>query len=268
MFNLPHLSLASARSLLPEAVAGLVPKPAAEVGWIVDADQAGFIWDAPSRLRSETSPGPRHAKSVAGCPAVVDFEARHFVVPCPVTARLRMTIDKATGEAAVANADGDRSQIRTKALGEMIKRVPAKEWRHPSRPIIQIVTPYVFLSDDPVTISQTPPFGHFVRESWPGLMIGGRFPTDVWPRHLMWAFEWHDLDRELVLTRGEPWFYTMFETADPSRHVRLVEAERTAELKAYMSGLKGVTNYVNRTFSLFATARARRPRKLLVRKGA
>jgi hypothetical protein len=107
-----------------------------------------------------------------------------------------------------------------------------------------------------------------MRDPWPGLMIGGRFPIDVWPRHLMWAFEWHDLDRELVLTRGAPWFYAMFETADPSRHVRLVEAERTAELKAYMAGLKGVTNYVNRTFSLFATARARRPRKLLVRKVA
>ena len=46
-----------------------------EVGWIVDADRAGFIWDAPTRLRTEAAEGLRHAKSVAACPAVIDFEA-------------------------------------------------------------------------------------------------------------------------------------------------------------------------------------------------
>lgn len=266
MFGLHNLSLASARAVLPEMGKNLMPRAATEVGWLVDADQAGFIWDAPTRVRTGTAEGARHAKSVAACPAVIDFEARHFVVPCPITARLKMTIDLATGEAAVANAAGDQSPIRSKALGDMVKRVPAKEWRHPSRPIIQIVTPYVFLSDDPVTMSQTPPFGHFSRDPWPGLMIGGRFPIDVWPRPLMWAFEWHDLDRELVLTRGNPWFYVTFETVDPSRQVRLMEAEHTPALKEYMGGLRSVTNYVNRTFSLFATARARRPGKLLVKK--
>jgi hypothetical protein len=33
-----------------------------------------------------------------------------------------------------------------------------------------------------------------------------------------------------------------------------------------VSGTAAVTNYVNRTFSLFATARERRPEKLLVAK--
>jgi hypothetical protein len=265
MFGLPNVSLASARALLPAFASDLMPSPATEVGWLVDADHAGFIWDAPTRVRTGAAEGPRHAKSVAACPAVIDFEARHFAVPCPITARLKMTIDPNTGEAAVANAAGDQSPIRSKSLGDMVKRVAAKEWRHPARPIIQIVTPYVFLSDDAVTMSQTPPFGHFSRDQLPGVMIGGRFPIDVWPRHLMWAFEWHDLDRELVLTRGAPWFYVSFETGDPSRQVRLIEAERTPALQEYMSGLRSVTNYVNRTFSLFATARARRPAALLVK---
>jgi hypothetical protein len=57
-----------------------------------------------------------------------------------------------------------------------------------------------------------------------------------------------------------------FETEDPSRPVRLIEAERTPELSAYMEGLAGVTNYVRRTYSLFATARERRPSRLLVRR--
>jgi hypothetical protein len=83
---------------------------------------------------------------------------------------------------------------------------------------------------------------------------------------MMWAFEWYDTSRELSLRRGEPWFYVRFETHDPSRPVRLLEADNTPELKQYLAGLSTVTNYVNRTFSLFETAKARRPKTLLVPK--
>jgi hypothetical protein len=94
-------------------------------------------------------------------------------------------------------------------------------------------------------------------------MIGGRFPIHVWPRELVWAFEWHDTSQDLIIRRGDPWFYLNFETEDPSRHVRLVEAQMTGPLRDYTNGMRGVTNYVGRTFSLFATARTRRPRTLL-----
>jgi hypothetical protein len=83
---------------------------------------------------------------------------------------------------------------------------------------------------------------------------------------MMWAFEWYDTSKELVLRRGEPWFYVRFETEDPSRPVRLIEAEMTPALEEYAAGAFAVTNYVNRTFSLFNTARERRPEKLLVPK--
>ncbi len=255
---------ASARALLPSELSmAEVVRPSIDVGWIIDTDHAGFIWEAPSRLRTNLTAGPRHAKSVSACPAVIDLEARHFVVPCPINARLKVIIDPVTGEAAVANVAGDQSSIRSKALGDMVKRVPAKEWRHPRRPILQFVTPYVFLADSPVHMRQVPPFNHFAARRCPGLMIGGRFPIDVWPRHLMWAFEWHDLDQELVLQRGDPWFYVSFETADPCRHVRMMEAESTPKLIEYMKGTRSVSNYVNQTFSLFKTARSRRPKKLL-----
>ena len=69
-----------------------------------------------------------------------------------------------------------------------------------------------------------------------------------------------------MIKRGDPWFYVRFETHDPTRPVRLIEAEMTPQLKEYMGGLSAVTNYVNRTFSLFDTAKARRPKTLLVPK--
>jgi hypothetical protein len=83
----------------------------------------------------------------------------------------------------------------------------------------------------------------------------------------MWAFEWHEPAKDLVLRRGEPLFYVQFEGTDPARPVQVVEAERTAELQAYMETLSGVVNYVNQTFSLFKAAEAARPKKLLVPKG-
>ncbi|WP_340302894.1 hypothetical protein [Roseobacter sp. HKCCD7870] len=79
----------------------------------------------------------------------------------------------------------------------------------------------------------------------------------------MWAFEWHQTEKDLVLRRGEPLFYVQFETHDPARAVQLVEAACTAELMGYMNELAAVTNYVNQTFSLFEAAERLLPAKLL-----
>jgi hypothetical protein len=48
--------------------------------------------------------------------------------------------------------------------------------------------------------------------------------------------------------------------------VRLIEAELTPALREYTDAIRGVTNYVGRTFSLFGAAKARRPAKLLTAK--
>jgi hypothetical protein len=40
----------------------------------------------------------------------------------------------------------------------------------------------------------------------------------------------------------------------------------TEQLRSYANGMRGVSNYVSRTFSLFKTATARRPQTLLVPK--
>jgi len=236
-----------------------------EVGWLLDAEEGSFIWSAPTRLNSDRPPA-RHAKSASLCPAVIEHEARFFVVPCPISVKLKLTIVPQTGEAALVNAAGDKSEIRSKTLVKMINVVASKEWRHPDRPIIQISTPYVFLADEPVYMSLLPPFNYFRAQRLPGQLVSGRLPIHIWPRQMLWAFEWVDISQELHLERGEPWFYVHFETHHPERQVRLVEAELTPHLKEYMQGVRGVTNYVNRTFSLFKIASQRRPRQLLSKK--
>jgi hypothetical protein len=234
-----------------------------EVGWFLDNSSAQFIWDAPRRV-TRARPERRHAKSLSQCPAVTDMDARLFEVRCPIDLAIGFKLED--DKPVLRNLAGDQSTIRSKHLNQMLALVDRKEWADPQRPVLQIPTPYVFVADEPVFVNQLPPFYHYRREPWPGVLVGGRFPIDVWPRQLMWAIEWHDLNRPLVLRRGEPWFYVRFEHFDPARAIRMVEAEVTGELREYMRGLSGVANYVNQTFKLFDIARERRPARLLTPK--
>jgi len=239
------------------------PEPAESrtytVGWLLNTDNASIVWDTPRPVRIESqSSDPR---SVGQCPSVLDFDRRQFVVNCPIDVHLRMNLT-ATGM-DITNVLADKSPIRADALQRWIVFQPRHEWRHPNRPVLQMLTPYVFVTDDPFYINQSPPILHYWGDTRPGIQISGRFPIDIWPRALQWAFEWHDTTKDLVLRRGEPLFYVRFEGPDPAAHVRLVEARKTPELESYMASITGVTEIVGQTYSLFKTARERRPAKLL-----
>ena len=238
-------------------------KPAIEVGWVLDAPKAGFIWEGPRKL-TRLSGRTQHAKGVSLCPAANDHDSRIWEIPCPIDINIRFVMQD--GKIGIVTLDGDDASIRSKHLNQLCVIVDRKEWRHPDRPLIQFVTPYSFVSDAPVYVTQQPPYYHYPATPWPGILIGGRFPIDVWPRGLVWAFEWFDISKPITIKRGDPWFYVTFETEDPSRRIRLIEAEMTPELREYTNGLAGVTNYVNQTYDLFETARSRRPATLLVPK--
>ena len=232
------------------------------VGWLLKTDEASIIWDTPRPVRVDAqSNDPR---SVAQCPSVLDFDRRHFVVNCPIDVHLRLKLT-ATGM-DITNVLADKSPIRAEALQRWIVFQPRHEWRNPQRPVLQMLTSYVFVSDDPVYVNQYPPIFHYAGDNRPGVQIGGRFPIDIWPRALMWAFEWHDTTKDLILRRGEPLFTVRFEGPDPSANVRLVEAAKTPELESYMTSITGVTEIVGQTYSLFKNARERRPERLLVPK--
>ena len=235
-----------------------------EVGWLVDSQQATFIYEGP-RPVVKKQPPPTNAKAVNLCPAIIDHESRLFEVPCPVDLHLRLGKgDK--GQPVLVNVPGAMSPVASKKLNAMVHLMSRDRWRDPKRPTVQIAAPWRFVADDPVWMTQLPPFLYYRDPPLPGVMIGGRFPIHDWPRSLMWAFDWYDTSKDLILKRGEPWFYVRFETQDPGRPVRVVEAEMTDELREFCQGLDGVTNYVNQSFQLFQTAHERRPAKLLKKK--
>ena len=231
------------------------------VGWIVSASQASVIF-APPKLFSRQDPKASSAKSVQNCPAAVDFDRRHFVIPAPMDLTLQFE-PQPNGQFTLKDAGGDSSGVREKNLRELLVLHPQNEWRHPERPLIQLLSPYIFIADDPCYVSQTAPYLHYFREPRPGVQMGGRFPIHIWPRPVSWGFEWHDVSKPLKLKRGEPWFYLHFETENPSARVRLVEQERTDELENYIGSLAGVSNYINKTYSLFSEAQRIRPERLV-----
>lgn len=231
------------------------------IGWLLTERKGGIIFDPPERVRS-VEMNKTHAKSASRCPAVINMESRYFVVKCPFDLNIGFTRDQ-DGKPALRNLAGDSSAIRAKKLGQHLHVTAEKEWRYSDRPTIQLSLPYLFITDEPVYMSQVAPFMHYRKDPLPGTIFGGRFPINLWPRPLMWAFEWHDIETPLSIARGEPLFYVMFETTPQDRPVQIIEAERTPELDEYLELVTGAVNYVNQTFSLFRAAEERRPERLL-----
>ena len=231
-----------------------------QVGWFLTDDKASILFDPPSRMRTTST--TTHAKSASRCPAVLQLESRYFIVNCPFDLHLRFDRDQ-TGKPTLVSVLGDASPVRTNKLRELLTLVNENEWRTPDIPILQLKLPYCFIADEVVYITQLDAFGHYRKNPLPGTIFGGRFPIHIWPRPLMWAFEWHDTKKDLILKRGEPLFYCQFDGFDPSRTIRLIQAEKTPELIQYMDQISGVVNYVNQTFSLFNHLELIRPKKLL-----
>jgi hypothetical protein len=234
------------------------------VGWFLTSDKGAVLFDAPERLMFRQT-NKAHAKSASRCPAVIQLESRYFVVNCPYDLHIGFARDD-KGKPHLINRAGVGSSIRASKLNEVLTLVAETEWRYPDRPTVQLSLPYCFIADELVYISQIGTFAHYRPNPLPGTIFGGRFPLNAWPRPLMWAFEWHEPEKDIVLRRGEPLFYCQFEPQNPERPVQVVEAERTPELAKYMEQIGGVVNYVNQTFSLFKAAEALRPAKLLTAK--
>ncbi len=234
------------------------------IGWLRSSDKSGVLYPPPERVIFRGT-NRAHAKTAGRCPAVINMESRYFMVRCPFDIHIGFTRN-AEGRPALVNRAGPMGAVRSNKLGQAIVLVNEDEWRYPDRPTIQLKLPYICISDELVYLTQLDAFAHYRKVPLPGTIFGGRFAITNWPRPLMWALEWHDTSKDLVLKRGDPLFYLTFEADNPDRPVQMVEAERTPELQAYIEHVEGAVNYTNQTFSLFREAEVARPRKLLTPK--
>ena len=232
-----------------------------QIGWLLTEAKSGVVYYPPERVRS-VEVNRKHAKSASRCPAIINMESRYFMIRVPFDMHLRFVRDK-SDKPGLRNMLGDASPVRASVLNKKLHVTSEAEWRYKDRPTIQVSLPYLFVTDEPTYMTQLAAFMHYSNISLPGTIFGGRFPIHNWPRPLMWAFEWHDTSQDLILKRGEPWFYVQFETTPQDRTVSMVEAENTPELANYLEHITAAVNYVNQTFSLFKDAERVRPKVLL-----
>ncbi|MDB2423003.1 hypothetical protein N9X05_13645 [Paracoccaceae bacterium] len=236
-----------------------------KIGWFFADETSSVVYFPPERLRT-VDMNRTHAKSASRCPAVIGLESRYMMVRCPFEMHLGFIRDD-KGKPALKNLMGSKSPVRSSKLNQLLWVTSESEWRFADRPTVQLKLPYMFISDEPVYLSQVPPFLDYQdSEPIPGTLFGGRFPIDVWPRPLMWAFQWHNIKKPIRLKRGQPLFYCQFELDNPERQFQVFEAERAPELQEYCKMITGAVNYVNQTFSLFKRAAEVRPSQLLVKK--
>ena len=233
-----------------------------DVGWYIEEPKAKFVFFEPTSLFKDRSK-PLSNRAVQACPAINELERDYFVIKNPFDIRLRCTRSSEHFELHVVE---DGTRIDDDLISQFVFLMTPSFWRAPSRPVIQIKVPYFFLSDEPCYMTMMAPYMSQSQVGWPGLMIGGRMPINLWPRLLNFAFEWTDLDQDLILRRGQDLCYLYFETNNLRTSVQLVEAENTKELQEYRAGISAVPKFMSNTFSLFETALKRRPEKLLVKK--
>ena len=229
------------------------------IGWLLDVNQAALIYEEPRPLRHKAEK-PASSKALTNCPAVQNVEARYYEILCPFDLRIALR-QGPQGGLGLQDASGPQSAFSPQIFPQVVQLLDQARWRDPQRPVMRIVTPYRFVADEPVWLEQMAPFNAMTDKALPGVFVGRRLPIDIWPQLLSWTFEWQDLNQEVVLKRGQPWFYLTFETNDPERPIRLVEAEMTEDLKAHCTGLDQAERYTSR--DLFEVARARRPKTLL-----
>ena len=143
------------------------------VGWLLNDNKGGVLFDDPERLRS-AGLNREHAKSASRCPAVINLESRYFLIKCPFDIHLRFERDK-DGQPRLKNMAGQKSPVRSNKLSEAVRLVKEAEWRYPDRPTLQIQTPYLFIADEPVFINQVPPSSIIWRGPGPARCSAGGF---------------------------------------------------------------------------------------------
>lgn len=166
-----------------------------DIGWFIEERQGKFVFYKPGSLfRSRSKPLSNRA--VQACPAINELEREYFVIKNPFDIHLRCL---KRGNEYDLHIVEDGTRIDDDLVAQFIFLMAPQFWREESCPVIQIKVPYFFLSDTPCYMSMIAPYMSKNMVKWPGVFIGGRLPIHIWPRILNWAFEWTNLEEDLIL---------------------------------------------------------------------
>lgn len=230
-----------------------------KIGWYLDTEFAHVVFSQPKPVKAGRSK-PISRRAVQACPAVNNIEKNLFEILAPFS--IELSIER-HGNKFELYFDDVTTRIDEDLFRKHVFFMPQDQWRHPDRPMLQIMVPYVFVTDDDCAICQLPPFLDTTSRMWPGVMVSGRYAFKYWPRSLNWAFEWDDLSLPLRIKRGDPLFYVKIDTPNVEANVSLTLLENPERVIAYKKKIEGVVKYTNGALELINEAKLYRPKSLL-----
>lgn len=219
------------------------------IGWALFEDSSAVLFYPPEPLSSLYPP---KTSGISTCPAVQHYERRVFHVRSPYTFRIRAIFDN---KRWYFYPIYPFTEMPESSLFDRIQFQPRSSWRDPSKPVLQMLLPYVFVSDEDVFLNQIEA-PCFKSRSWS--LISGRFNIYEWQRPINWAISWVDTSMDIIVRRGDVLFSLMFESNHPGSNVLLHKIPYEGDLKKLVDETKGVSTQTRGTFGLFSIQRRKR----------
>ena len=231
-----------------------------QIGWCYVNTEGTSAYPAPEKVHLGKDPSITK-RGVLSCPAVRTAAQGYFAIKSPFSLHLKFRQrDNVVSFIPIY----PYTSINESKLNEMFRLEPFEIWRAPHIPLIQIPSPYFFISDDLIDIEQFPPiFSDSSSMNW--RPISGRFNIHGWHRPLNWAIEWDTKCGDLYIKLDEPLYYVRFYDKDGKLilNPELIKIPFTEELRARLNSTAGVTSLQRGTASLIRKASDERTGKFI-----
>ena len=233
------------------------------IGWCHALTEGSAVFDPPRLFAIGKDPS-ESKRGYLSCPAVRSTCTGLLEVAAPFSLRLSF---EAKGGAYMLTPIYPQTSIQPARLRDLIILEPSDTWPSKRRPVLQIPSPYLFVSDVHVEMEQLHPFlAPTTQLNW--RLIPGRFNIFGWQRPLNWAIEW-DVDAgDLVIKAGEPLYFLRFydEEGRSLKEINLLQIEFSRELADRVSMTAGVTSIRRGMVPVMERAAQTRSKKLVIKK--
>lgn len=193
------------------------------------------------------------------CPALTNIFKNTYIIRSPFDLHLR--IQKQPNKSWWVEVLPE-SSLKPEAFNTLFVINPLEEQNNQDWPLLQMLTPYTFISDDDVYIELMPPL--LEHKQLPGITVSGTYSIYDWHRQSNWIFEWRDITKNIHIKRGEPLFYVRFNPRDRNDKVKLKELPITDDIKNAIN-CDEVKNVTNNMSSLLMTHNGKYRKKRLIK---
>jgi hypothetical protein len=179
------------------------------VGWTLLSEEFHAAYGEPTRYRLEKDRSLEKSGFLS-CPAVRSTVEDIYQIASPFTLHLRAVETHGTLRIVPVYPLTTLSEHLVKML---VSVEPRSAWRTPDRCILQVASPFVFFSDDDVTVEQFDSgLSDRSRMNW--RLIPGKFNIYAWQRPVNWAVEWDMSLGDFEIRTGETQYCVRFASAE------------------------------------------------------